>query len=83
MRFLAGLPAGTVAVGEARSWLRLVAVLAWSARLLPAGLLLGSVLRLRMRGHLCLRLSLRLGQHLHLQGLHSHTYFRTAALELQ
>ena len=71
MRFLAGLPAGAVAVGEAGSRLGLVAVLAWSALLLPAGLLLGSTLRLRMRGHLRLCLS----QDLHLQGLHRHTWF--------
>ena len=69
MWFLAGLPTSAVAVSEARGWFRLVAVLALSALLLPGGLLLGSVLRLRMRGHLRLRLS----QHLHLQRLHRQT----------
>ena len=70
VRLLAGLPAGTVAVSEAGRGLGLIAVLARSALLLPDGLLLGSVLRLRMRGHLCLRLS----QHLDLQRLHSHSF---------
>ncbi len=70
VRLLTGLPAGAVAVSKAGRGLRLVAVLARSALLLPDGLLLGSVLRLRMRGHLRLRLS----QHLDLQRLHSHTW---------
>lgn len=71
MRLFAGLPTSAVAVGEARSRLRLVAVLPRSAQLLPAGLLLGSILRLRMRCHLRLCLS----QHLHLQGLHRRCWF--------
>ena len=77
VRLLTGLPAGPVAVSEAGSGLRLVAILARCALLLPDGLLLGSVLRLRMRGHLRLRLS----QHLNLQRLHSHSLFDSLVVE--
>lgn len=73
MRLLAGLAAGSIAISEAGG-LRLVAVLALRARLLPCGLLLGSclgslMLRCRLRHLLC---RLRLGQHL--QGLQAHKH---------
>jgi hypothetical protein len=74
MGLLAGLAAGTIAVGEA-SRLRLVAVLALRTWLLPGGLLLGSclgslMLRCRLRHLLC---CLGLGQYLQRLQAHKHT----------